>query len=138
MHCTGCPITKFSVRKIDTSILFKKDFIYLFLGRREGKEKERERNINVCLPLMCPLWGTWPKTRACALTGSRTSDPLLRRLALNPLSRTAMDYFHSSQSVIMLNKTKRLKTHYKKNIVSVNLMASVLSATSSVLIVLVS
>ena len=26
---------------------FLKDFIYLFLERREGKEKERERNINM-------------------------------------------------------------------------------------------
>ena len=30
---------------------FLKDFIYLFLDRREGREKERERNINVWLPL---------------------------------------------------------------------------------------
>ena len=26
---------------------FKKDFIYLFLQREEGREKERERNIDV-------------------------------------------------------------------------------------------
>ena len=26
---------------------FKKDFIYLFLERGEGREKEREKNINV-------------------------------------------------------------------------------------------
>ena len=26
---------------------FKKDFIYLFLERQEGREKERERNIDV-------------------------------------------------------------------------------------------
>ena len=31
--------------------LKKEDFIYLFLERREGREKERERNINVWLPL---------------------------------------------------------------------------------------
>ena len=30
-----------------------KDCIYLFLERREGREKERERQINVWLPLMC-------------------------------------------------------------------------------------
>ena len=49
--------------------LFFKDFIYLFLDRGEGWEKERERNINVWLPLarpptgdlagnpgMCPNW----------------------------------------------------------------------------------
>ena len=36
-------------------LLFFKDFIYLFLERREEKELEKERNINVWLPLTCPL-----------------------------------------------------------------------------------
>ena len=31
-------------------------FIY-FLEREEGREKERERNINVWLPLTCPVLG---------------------------------------------------------------------------------
>ena len=66
--------------------MVSKDFIYLFLERGEGKEKERERNINVWLPLTCPLLGTWPATQACALTGNQTSDPLVHRLVLNPLS----------------------------------------------------
>ena len=56
---------------------FKEDFIYLFLERRQGKGKERERNINVWLPLMCPPLNTWPATQACALTGNQTSDPLV-------------------------------------------------------------
>ena len=34
--------------------IFFLDFIYLFLHRGEGRKKERERNINVWLPLMCP------------------------------------------------------------------------------------
>ena len=34
---------------------FLKDFIHLFLDRGEGREKERDRNINVWLPLTCPL-----------------------------------------------------------------------------------
>ena len=51
----------------------------------------RQRNINMWLPLMCPLLGTWPATQACALTGNRTGDPLLCRLALNPLSHTSHD-----------------------------------------------
>ena len=39
-------------------LFFKKDFTYLFLDRGEGREKERERNINVWLPLMhTPYWG---------------------------------------------------------------------------------
>ena len=36
---------------------FKKILFILFLDRGEGKEKERERNIDVWLPLMCPYWG---------------------------------------------------------------------------------
>ena len=35
---------------------------------------------------MRPLLGTWPATQACALTGYQTSDPLVHRPALNPLS----------------------------------------------------
>ena len=56
----------------------------------EGKEKERERNITVWLPLIRPLLGTWPETQACALTENRTGDPLVHRLALNPLSHTSL------------------------------------------------
>ena len=40
-------------------ILFFKDFIYLFLDRGEGREKERERNINVWLPLAHSAPGNW-------------------------------------------------------------------------------
>ena len=43
------------------------------------------------LPLICPLLGTWSTTQACALTGNRTGDPLVRRLALSPLSHTSQD-----------------------------------------------
>ena len=68
---------------------FKKDCIYLFLERGGGREKERERNINVWLPLTCPLQGTLPATQACALTGNRSSDPLVGRPVLNPLSHTS-------------------------------------------------
>ena len=42
--------------------LFLKYFIYLFLERGEGREKEREINIHVLLPLTCPQLGTWPAT----------------------------------------------------------------------------
>ena len=70
-------------------VLFKKDFIYLFLERGEGKEKERKRNSNVWLPLACLLLGTWPAVQACALTGNWTSDPLVCRPALNPLRYTS-------------------------------------------------
>ena len=66
------------------STFFFKDFIYLFLERGEGKE--RERNINMYLPLERPPLGTWPTTQACALTGNPTGDPLIHRPALNSLS----------------------------------------------------
>ena len=54
------------------------DYLFIFREKgREGKEKERERNINVWLPLARPLLGTWPATQACALTGNRTHDLLV-------------------------------------------------------------
>ena len=58
----------------------------------KGRAKETERNINVWLPLERPPLGTWPTTQACALTGNQTSDPLVCRAVLNPLS-------HTSQSI---------------------------------------
>ena len=69
--------------------IYFKYFTYLFLERGEGKEKERETNISVWVPIMCPLLGTWPATQACALTGNLTGGPLVCRLALNPLSHTS-------------------------------------------------
>ena len=66
-----------------------KDSIYLFLERGEGREKEREKNTNVWLPLEHPLLGTWPATQALALTGNQTSDPLVCRRALSPVSHTS-------------------------------------------------
>ena len=56
------------------SIIKKIYFIYfyffkiLFIFRERGREEgERDRNINVWLPLACPLLGIWPATQACAL-----------------------------------------------------------------------
>ena len=43
---------------------------YLFIFRERGREGERERNINVWLPLAWPLLGIWPATQAWALTGN--------------------------------------------------------------------
>ena len=56
-------------------------FIYfflkiLFIFWQRGRDKERERNINVWLLLTHPLLGTRPTTQECALTGSWTSNPL--------------------------------------------------------------
>ena len=58
-------------------------FIYFY---REGKgRRKRKKNINVWLPLACPMLGTWPTTQ----TGNRTGDSLVHSLALNSLSHTS-------------------------------------------------
>ena len=67
---------------------FYKYFIYLCVERGEESEKERERNINMWLPLACPQLKTQPAIQVCALTGNQTGDPLVFRPALNPLSHT--------------------------------------------------
>ena len=74
----------------------KKDFIYLFLERGEGREKEREKIISVWLAFTCPLLGTRPTTQACALTGNRTGNPLVHRPAINPLSYTSQGNFYDT------------------------------------------
>ena len=48
---------------IPGNLFFFKDFIYLFLESREGKEKETERNINVWLLSCAPNWGPGPQPR---------------------------------------------------------------------------
>ena len=62
-------------------------------GVRREKERERERHIHVWLPLGHHQLGTRPATQACALTGNRTSGPLVRRLVLNPLSHTSQGHY---------------------------------------------
>ena len=83
-HETTSENFSFSRREI-----FFKDFIYLFLERGEEREEERERNIHVWLPLMCPLLGTRSTTQACALTGNQTCNLFVHRPALSPLSYTS-------------------------------------------------
>ena len=71
---------------------FFKDFMYLFLERGEGREKERKKNIHVWLPFTRPPLGTWLTTQACVLTGNWTSEPLVHRPALYPLSHTSQGW----------------------------------------------
>ena len=62
-------------------LFFLKVLFILLLERREGRERERERNIYVrnidWLPLTCPQLGTWPATQARALSGNWTGDVLV-------------------------------------------------------------
>ena len=69
-------------------IFFKRFYLFIFRQRRRLGEKEGE-NINVWSPLTHLLLGTWPVTQACSLTGNQTSDPLVHRPLLNPLSHTS-------------------------------------------------
>ena len=73
---------------------FLKKILFIYLEIEEGKEKERERNINVWLPLTCLHLGTWPSTQARALTGNRTGNPVVHRLALNLLTYTSQGDRH--------------------------------------------
>ena len=45
------------------------------------------------LPLPHPKLRTWPATQACALTGNQTSELLVHRSALSPLSHISQDFF---------------------------------------------
>ena len=66
--------------------------MYLLLESGEGRETEREENTDVWLPLAHPQLEPRPATQACALTGNRTSDLLVRRPALNPPSHTSQSW----------------------------------------------
>ena len=75
------------------SLYFIKN-IYLVLEGREGREKERARNVDVWEkhPLAAcytPQPGAWPKTQACCPDWELNRDPLVRRPTLNPLSHTS-------------------------------------------------
>ena len=86
-----------SLLKPRSFFFFFKDFIYLFLETGERREKEKERNVNVWLPLTCHPFGTGPATQVCAFTGNQTRDPLVHRPALNPISHTSQGDFLISQ-----------------------------------------
>ena len=76
-----------SGNSLHSFFLFPNLFI-LDLDRGDGNGKERERNIKCVVASGAPPTGDlmWPTTLACALTGNRTGNPLVRRPVLNPLS----------------------------------------------------
>ena len=66
----------------------------LLIFREGGGKGEREGEKYHCLvPCVCPQPGMWPSTQACALTGNRTSNPLVLRPELDPLSHTSQGRF---------------------------------------------
>ena len=100
-------VTKYTVHD-------KSFFLNLFIFRQRGREGEREGEKHQCVVVYCmsPL-GTWPTTQTCASTRNRTSDPLVLRPALNPLSHTSQGC--SQQILINTGKEEKLGTlHYKQ------------------------
>ena len=65
---------------------------------------------------MRPLLGTLPTTQACALTGNRTSDPLVYRLALSPLSHTSQGMEIIFRKQLGQCKTTSQIPHYDKEL----------------------
>ena len=72
---------------------FFKKRLYLLSFRQRGREGEKHQCV---VAFACPLLGTWPAAQACALTGNRTSDPLVCRPALNLLSSTSQGHIEHS------------------------------------------
>ena len=92
-HCSLLLLVLFS--------LFLFWWFYLFIFGERGREGERgERSISVWLPLTRPLLGTTPATQACALTGTPTGDPLVRRPELNPLSYTNQGWYYFLVAIV--------------------------------------
>ena len=82
----------------------------LFIFRQRGREGEREGEKHQCVVVSCtPPTGNLTRhaTQAHALTGNRTSDPLVLRPALNPLSHATQGpcllLYFSFQSVICMS-----------------------------------
>ena len=77
---------------------------YLFIFRARGREEEKGKETSMMckrnmdrLPLAHPQLGTWPTTQAWALTGNQTSNLLVHRLTLNPLSHTSQGSLFTSE-----------------------------------------
>ena len=85
---TQCEQCKHSGRGmcIQTECFFLKVLFIYLLDRGKGRERVRETSMCGYLSRI-PFWG--PATQACVLTRNWTSDPLVCRLVLSPLSHTS-------------------------------------------------
>ena len=75
--------------------LYFKKILFIYFGG-EGREKERERNINVVsvwLLLVRPPTGDLAYNPGMGLIGNWTGNPLVHRSALNPLNHTSQGSF---------------------------------------------
>ena len=88
---------------------FFKDFIYLFLETGERKDKERERNISVWLPFICPLLETWPSTQAWALDWESNQRPFGLQASTQSTEPHQPGPFslHRINGIVMLNLLDR-------------------------------
>ena len=72
---------------------FKKRF-YLFIFRERGRKGEREGEKHQCVVVsQVPPTGDLACNPGMCLTGNRTSNYLVHRLALNPLSHTSQGWY---------------------------------------------
>ena len=85
----------------------KRFYSFIFRDKKRYLIIPFQRNINVWLPLARPLLGTWPAAQLCALTGNRTSNLLVHRMALNLLS-------HASQGSSKRQKITSVDKNIKK------------------------
>ena len=73
---------------------FLKDFIYSFVERGEGREKDRERSISVWLPLACPPTGDLACNPGMCPDWESICQPFGSQPTLNPLSYTNQSEIH--------------------------------------------
>ena len=82
--------------------------MYLFLERREGKEKEGEKHQNVVSSHEPQSWGPGLQTQAYSVTGNRTSNPLVSQASTQSIEphQPRPDVFHIS----FIDSSKSLQT----------------------------
>ena len=78
------------MEQLDIHMQIFKDY---FLERGEGREKERERNITVWLPLAHPPTGDLACNPGLCPDWESNWQPFGFSLALNPLNHTSQDIF---------------------------------------------